>query len=292
MFAKLLARWRGNDGGKKGGRSATVAAPVVPKGPPKWEADRFALMERLWGEGMSIPGGPAGVVEMVMPCALNPAFSVLDLGAGLGGGTRAVAKQYGVWITGMEHDAAMAREAMRRSNEAEMARNAPILPFEDGALALKQRAYHVIYARDAFFAIQAKEQLLDQVEQALKPGGQFMFTDYVLAAKEGDAPAVAAWQKAEGGLPQPWPLERWKEELVARKLRVRVTEDGSEAHQKQILAAWQVFVQGLEPGGIAPATQALLMRETEIWVRRVAALDSGALRHYRIYATKPAEVLK
>lgn len=40
--------------------------------------------------------------DTTKPFALNEKMSIVDLGARLGGGTRAVAERYKVWVTGMD----------------------------------------------------------------------------------------------------------------------------------------------------------------------------------------------
>ena len=73
----------------------TKIEPVRPQSAEErrhvWNHTRIKICERIWGAGYVTPGGTEHVMKLVKPFALNPKMSYLDLGAGLGGGARAVA---------------------------------------------------------------------------------------------------------------------------------------------------------------------------------------------------------
>jgi len=63
-------------------------------------------------------------------------------------------------------------------------------------------------------------------------------------------------------------------------------DDLTDQHQNQILAGWRRLVGTLAPGGLAPKALTPLIDEVELWARRVAAIEAGALKLYRFYAAK------
>ena len=73
--------------------AAAPAAPAAPRpampgvnsrfGKPLWSATRIGVVEKIWGDGFTSPGGDDYIPELVKPLGLNPAMSVLDLAAGL-----------------------------------------------------------------------------------------------------------------------------------------------------------------------------------------------------------------
>ena len=67
-----------------------------------WSAERRDLVQLLWGDGFIWPGGKEYVYDLVNAFALTPAQSMLELGSGLGGGTRAVVEKFGTYVTGRE----------------------------------------------------------------------------------------------------------------------------------------------------------------------------------------------
>src|SRR3954447_19600443 len=97
---KLLAWWEGYDLPEEKKESqpqpaVEAAAPAGAKpaltgvnsrfGKPLWSASRIQVVEKLWGDVFTSPGGDDYIPELVKPLGLNPAMSVLDLAAGLGG---------------------------------------------------------------------------------------------------------------------------------------------------------------------------------------------------------------
>src|SRR5277367_2673347 len=68
----------------------------------KWSLERIKVAELIWGDGFTFPGGADHVLQMVKPMTLTSAKSMLDIGCGLGGATRAIAKTFGTWVIGME----------------------------------------------------------------------------------------------------------------------------------------------------------------------------------------------
>src|SRR5262245_48857497 len=98
-------------------QAAATPAPAAADAPPAdaWSKSRIKVAELIWGDGFNFPGSADHVVELVKPFGLNKEKSLLDLGCGLGGGTRAIAKEFGSYCEGMEHSPALAKAGMEMS---------------------------------------------------------------------------------------------------------------------------------------------------------------------------------
>src|SRR3546814_6096004 len=77
---------------------------------PEPRSMRLEVMQQIWGKGMSGPGDEEYILRLVKPLALNPAHTVIDVGAGLGGATRLIAEKFDIWITGLESDREVAED--------------------------------------------------------------------------------------------------------------------------------------------------------------------------------------
>lgn len=268
-----------------------LAAPATNAGPPKkkvplWTADRIQVAERLWGAGMHTPGGDAHVEALVKPFGLNPTMSVLDLGAGLGGCARTMAKTFGSWVTGYEQWPILAEAGMLRSRMAGLDKKAPIESWDPATMPLKPRGYNCVFAKEAFFTIADKVNLFQQIATTLRPGGQLCFTDYVV---ENANAATDAWTASEPLEPFPCSSHDMLALLVENNLDVRICEDVTDMHQTLILQGWRDLTQALAPGSVAPETVPHLVNEAELWARRGAVLRSGDVRVYRFYALKAGD---
>lgn len=269
--------------------SDAASRPQAAAPSDQWEAGRIELLEKLWGDGLVFPGGEEHLMKLIAPFGLNPAFSVADFGAGLGGAGQRVADEYGAWVNGYEFDPEIASHAEERTERLGLQRKAPVTYVDPESLSIRENAFHCAYSIGTFFTLQNKSHVLRMIEKGLHPGGQFAFTDYVVAEEGRDDPALALWREAEMPTPHPWSPKRYDAELTNMNLDVRIAEDASEAHQRAILAGWATLVEGLRPGGVSRRTTLLMIEETEKWVRRVAALRAGGLRYYRFYVTKPTQ---
>lgn len=297
---RLLAWWEGYDLPESKAdaapepAAAAPAAPAAPKptipgvnsrfGKPLWSATRIGVVEKLWGSGFTSPGGDDYIPELVKPLGLNPAMSVLDLAAGLGGAARRMAAQYGCWVTGLEPSPVLAKEGMERSIKAGMAKQATITHYDPENFRHPKR-FDCIFSKEAFFSIKDRESLNDGIEMSLKPRGQLLFTDYVFEKDEPRSPAVKEWLAKEPLEPFPLTVAKTVNSLQQRNLDIRITEDVTDAHRVLILAAIQSLTEFLEKHSMDHETKLAVVEEVELWARRVAALQGG-LRMYRFFALK------
>ncbi len=109
LKTRLKAWWEGYDPADlmTGPAPEPVLGPVAPlETPPEeippLEQPHIKVSQQIWGEGFTRPGGAAAILTLVKPFAINPSMTVMDFGAGLGGGTRAVSEEFNVWVNGFE----------------------------------------------------------------------------------------------------------------------------------------------------------------------------------------------
>ena len=301
---RLFAWWQGYDPAdvypgdpvelafETGRRSSeTTAGGFAKTKVPLWTADRIQVVERLWGAGLHTPGGEEHVQTLVKPFGLNPTMTVLDLGAGLGGSARIMTKEFGSWVTGMEQWPVLAEAGMELSRIAGLEKKAPIEVYDPEAPVLKPSGYNCVFSKEAFFTVADKVRLFDSIAQALRPGGQLCFTDYVMPDTARPTPAVDAWMKSEPVPTHPCSSHDTIELLTHNQLDVRIAEDITDMHQTLILQGWRDLTQGLAPGSVAPSTVPHLVQEAELWARRGAILRTGDIRVYRFYAIKAGEAV-
>jgi ubiquinone/menaquinone biosynthesis C-methylase UbiE len=300
---KLLAWWEGYDLPKEKAEAhepepaVAAEAPAGNKpvltgvtsrfGKPLWSASRIQVVEKLWGEGFTTPGGDDYIPQLVKPLGLNPAMSVLDLAAGLGGAGRKMAAQYGCWVTGMEPSPILAKEGMERSVKAGMAKQATIVHYDPENFKHPKR-FDCIFAKEAFCFVKNREVLHDGIELSLKPRGQLLFTDYVFDKEEPRSAAIKDWVAKEPVEPFPLTMQQTINSLQQRNLDIRINEDITDAHRTLILAAIQSLTEFLQNRSLDHDTKLAVVEEVEQWARRVAALQSG-LRAYRFFALKLAD---
>jgi cyclopropane fatty-acyl-phospholipid synthase-like methyltransferase len=266
---------------------APTHAVRAPERVLPWTDRRIGLVQELWGDGFDRPGTADDVLTLLKPCALDPRMSVVELGCGLGGGVRSVAREFSIWLTGLEGESELAEVGQKLSVQAGLAKKAPVIQADLQQLDLKAGGYDVIYAREAFLTLPDKTHLLHAANQALKPRGQLLFTDYVLADAGPDAPEIQAWRASEPAPPAPWSIADYTEALRALKLDIRVSEDRTDQQIAAVKQGWAQFTERAQHAGKLEGYGQLLAEEAEVWANRLAALESGRLKVYRFHALKP-----
>lgn len=252
----------------------------------RWTPSRIELVQQVWGDGLTGPGGQERILELVKPLALNPAMSLLDLGAGLGGAARIVAEHFGTWVTGFEADHQLTDAGMAMSTQAGFAKKAPIQAFDPENFEGKPKTYDSMFSKEFFFTVQDKDRLFRHINTILKDQGQILFTDYVLAEPGLSTPALDAWRASEPTKPAPWAMEDYEKALSELKLDLRIAEDITEETRALITQAWASYMASVDHAGLDNASVSAMIEEAELWTRRVKLLESGDLKAYRIHAIK------
>ncbi|MCC6471140.1 MAG: methyltransferase domain-containing protein [Alphaproteobacteria bacterium] len=299
MRTRLKAWWDGSDPvaepeappsagtGKASGPAAArpaAAAPAPAKPRLRLPPEKLESLTALWGAGFREPLDKTYVPDLVKPFALNEKMTVVDLGAGLGGGTRAVAERYKVWVTGMEPDPEYAQAAMQLSIKSGMKTRAPIVAYDIDKLALAKQRFNCIYAMETFHRARNKQALFAAIANGVSVEGQVLFTDLVLRKPRAVTPEVKAWIEAEPFASHPWSGEETAAMLKQLGFDTRINEDMTAKYRRLGLLGWKECLERL--AGKRPPRPVLLqlLDDAELWVRRLRALDSGALQLRRYHA--------
>lgn len=261
------------------GGAAPSAKPKLRLPPEKLET-----LGLLWGEGFREPLDKNYVPDLVKPFALNEKMTVIDLGAGLGGGVRAVAERYKVWVKGMEPDAEYAAAAMQLSIKTGMKSRAPVIHYDIDKLALPEQRCNCIYAMETFHRARNKRGLFTAIAKGLTDNGQVLFTDFVLTRRGAAAPEIQAWLAAEEFASHLWSAEETAAQLKALGFDTRIDEDMTAKYRRLGLLGWKECLERLS-GRRPPRPMLLqLLADAELWVRRLRAMDGGALQVRRYHA--------
>lgn len=239
----------------------------------------------VWGRGYLKPGGTDYLLELAKPMGLDPTKSMMEFGAGLGGGARAIRRTFGAWITGYELDADLARAAKELSILAKLERAVDIVRYHPEGFAPRPDSYDSILSMETLYRIERKEDLLIKLAHSLKSRGQLVITDFVLG------PGVSADDERLKALaPSPaffWPASRYARHFRERNFDLRISEDITARYRNLVVDGCKRFTEG----GPAVAANAKAYPEAmiallDLWASRMAAFDSGLLKVMRFSAIK------
>lgn len=276
------------------GELPDVDADVRPMRPPGtkpitaprelWSPERRAVAQMIWGNGFTLPGGEDYVRNLVNAFALTPADSALEFGSGLGGGTAAVVGRFGAYMTCFERDPALREDAGARTVTLGIDDKVNLEPLQDKLTGLRSNFFLGALVREVLCTVDDKEDFLYRIIQALKTEGQLVVADLVIDEDE-ESPELDAWLEAE---PQHFVLataDMVTGAFKKNKMVVRTADDESEDYRRMAIAGWVKLLDRLD-SNLEPALADALVREAELWARRIAAIDAGALRYYRFVGVK------
>ena len=247
---------------------------------PRDGLDRPTLMQRLWGEGLLVPGGPDHIVSLVEPLHLGRSSTLVDLAAGLGGPARAIAKATNAWVTGLERSPDIARRAMTLSEGLGMGKRAPVMAYSPEGLELEEAAFDSVLARFATWELAHKERLLRIAAAGLARDGRLLLVDYAA----GSMNPATAWTEAAGARDVLWSEDQYADCLGGTGLDLLFSVDMSPIHRGFVRRGWEGLADRLED--VAREDLALVGVEARRWTLEAEAIDAGELRVICMLATK------
>jgi SAM-dependent methyltransferase len=163
---------------------------------------------------MPAPGVRDFVLAMIASLGIDKKMGLLEIGAGLGGSTRIIAKETGAWVSGLEPDAALAKAGMELSGRAKLKKRAPIEHCDLANLDLEPGSYPVIFSLATFYKAPDKANFYGRLYKALKSEGQLQFTD--LMVPEPSPPGRGLREMGVEGVPDPPSLDHGGNPFVPR----------------------------------------------------------------------------
>ncbi len=292
LMARLKAWWDGNSTAvaQSTGSSPIAASGIVVDAHhgdeplPNWPPERVAIVQQLWGEASTRPGGPGHTVDLLRPLNILPEMTVLDLAAGLAGDTRAASKEFDAWITAMECDPDLAALADDRRSE-----RVSISHFDPQQFELPTAKFNCIYAREQLCFLPDRHLALAKICNALKPYGQVLLTDFAAKSKTGGN-TLTAWQ-SQHPLPEPlWTPKEYRQHFADLDMDIRVFQDDSDQFKSLILEGWSRFVNDLTRPQLTRSFVDSMVVEADRWLHTVRALDAGELRLLRVHAMAKGKI--
>ena len=284
VMARVRAWWYGVDFRDLTPPPMVEEEPVVEVTAEETPLDRLALLQQVWGQGFLMPGGTDQIMTLVKPFGVNPAMSLLDLSAGLGGASRHVSATFDVYITAMERSAEIARRGHTMSVDAGLGRKVPVSAYDPESVELRPHAFDAVYAQFLTTGVTDKERLLREVMRCLKPRGQFSFLDFTLRDAEADDPRVEKLRRLERYPVLPWRVSQYIDAMTTSGFDCRIAEDYTEVYRGRVMEGLTHIMKMVETHSLPKSHLLALLEEAELWGQRMAAIDSAALSVYRFYA--------
>jgi ubiquinone/menaquinone biosynthesis C-methylase UbiE len=288
LLGRIIARLRGDVGAEDAIEAElpleAAAAPARAASAPLSPLDPLTVRQWLWGPGFVTPGDAQYVLNLVKPFALNPAMSMLDVAAGLGGAARAISAEFDAYVTAYEHDPELAQRGMAMSVAAGRQKHAPVSVYDPESFELRSGGFDCILGRGATYMVQDKERFMRVLILGLKQRGQLLLNDYVVDPALAGRPELAMWMELQRYPPQLWTLQQYTDCFKSLGFDVRIAEDITAQLKLQIVLGWDNLLQTVDLKQLPRQHKLAVVNEAERWVKTIIAFDSGAVKAYRFYA--------
>lgn len=192
--------------------------------------------------------GRAATLELARAAGLDSTRRVLDVGSGIGGTSRCLAKEFGCRVTGIDLTDEYCRAAAILSAKIGLAElvdfrqgDATHLPFDDGS-------FDVVWTEHVAMNIPDKSRLYKEMHRVLKPGGTLAIYD-ILAGPSGPVLFPVPWARTPDTsfLVRPDELRKLLEEA---RFTVSDWSDTTDAARAWFVAvAEKIRKEGLPPLG-------------------------------------------
>ena len=157
----------------------------------------ITFLGAMWGEGFLSPGGPEEVARLVDGRDLT-GKTVVDIGSGAGGVTMALVRNHNAAkVIGLDVEEPVCTQARKLIEKAGLSDRIEIRQVEPGPMPLDDGSVDVVFSKDSIVHIADKESLAADAFRVLKPGGEVIMSDWLIAHDDEPSPEMAAYIAAE-----------------------------------------------------------------------------------------------
>ncbi len=121
------------------------------------------------------------VQRMAELASLDSSKKLLDLGGGYGGSCRYLAKTFGCSCVNVNISETENERGRKMNEEQGLADLVEIVDGDFENVPCEDNSFDVVWSQDAFLHSGDRRKVMEEVSRVLKPGGQFVFTDPMMA---------------------------------------------------------------------------------------------------------------
>ena len=252
-----------------------------------YDEDVILFLEKMWGEGFLSPGGPEEVARLLEGRDIT-GKTVVDIGSGAGGVTIALVRNHGAGkVIGLDVEEPVCTHARRKVDEAGLSDKIEIRQVEPGPMPLEDSSVDVVFSKDSIVHIPDKESLAKDAFRVLKPGGQFIVSDWLISHDGKPSPEMQSYIDAEDldfGMASPSRYRKALEDAGFVDIELTNRNPWYQGVAKEELAR----LEGPERAAFVDAfNEEEIEAQTTTWRTMVVVLETGEHCPHHLRARKP-----
>lgn len=247
----------------------------------------LAMLQAIWGKGFLSPGGTEEIARLIGDADLA-GKSVLEIGSGAGGAAMALVRVHGAgYVTGMDVEDTVIGHARALIAENGLTHRIGFVKAAPGPLPFAPESFDIVFSKDSIIHIPDKGALMAEIFRVLKPGGQFIASDWLIGHDGAPSPDMAAYIAAEAldfGMASP---NRYAQAMAEAGF-VDISTTSRNAWYRGVAATELARLQG-DVGRTAARKvgQAYVDHNIKIWSMIIPVLNSGEHCPTHLRATRP-----
>ncbi|MDO8534347.1 MAG: class I SAM-dependent methyltransferase [Xanthobacteraceae bacterium] len=186
------------------------------------DIDHLTLDDLAPVDEFHLRGRPA-TTDLAELLALRGDEKVLDVGCGIGGPSRYLAKTFGCRVTGLDLTPEFCRIAAMLAERTGLAGKVDYREGDALAMPFAEQSFDVVWSQSAVMNIADRDRLYGEIRRVLKPHGRYAFAD-VVAGSHGPLHFPVPWAR-EPSISFLLSAEATRRKLKAAGLKVVIFED-------------------------------------------------------------------
>lgn len=228
-------------------------------------------------------GGLAAVETLARLADIARGSRVLDLGAGLGGPARFLARRLSATVTGVELNRSRAAGAVRLTRLVGLSSLVRIVRADVTRLPFRTGTFDACVSEETLLHVDDKRAALEECRRVLRPGGRIAFTDWIAHPRLSSVERrrLSEWMAAT----TVQRLDGYRT-LLGRAGFSGIDAQDLSAEWRQILRGRQSMHRSLRASTIARLGQARYDEYDQLHAFFVGLVDAGKLGGGRFSATR------
>ncbi len=254
----------------------------------RWPQARIELAQSVWGENQLCPETAALMRSWTTVLGLDPAMNVIEIGAGLGGLSRYMHLQSGVYTLGFESDPALREAAETSASQWGLRRKTRFASFDAQNPEFKGVRPGTIdraLLHSTLPKVRNPLKLVAELAGIMRNGGQILIGEVFLKSGAINDPLLSAWQDAQTHRGVMATVDDFEAELENQGFEVHVNADMTPEYCSAISQAWTTYLAKIFGKETSVKSLSAALAESECWMLTRRAMKNNVIEFRRITAT-------